>query len=79
VCWWENLRESDHLEEPDIDRRIILKWIFRKWNVGTFTGLIWHRIGQVTGTCERGNSPLRYLNVGNFLTNLESVIYVLIL
>jgi len=23
VCWWENMRERDHLEEPDIDRRII--------------------------------------------------------
>jgi hypothetical protein len=30
VCWWENLREKDHLEEPGVDRRIILKWIFRK-------------------------------------------------
>ena len=23
-----NLRERDHLEDPGIDRRIILKWIF---------------------------------------------------
>jgi len=22
-CWWGNLRERDHLEEPDIDGRII--------------------------------------------------------
>jgi len=28
--WWGNLRERDHLEDPGIDRRIILKWIFRK-------------------------------------------------
>jgi hypothetical protein len=21
--WWENLKERDHLEEPDVDRRII--------------------------------------------------------
>jgi hypothetical protein len=32
--WWGNLRERDHLENPGIDRRIILKWIFRKWDVG---------------------------------------------
>jgi len=28
--WWGNLRERDHLGDPDIDGRIILKWIFRK-------------------------------------------------
>jgi hypothetical protein len=25
--------------------RIILRWIFRKWDVGTWTMLIWHKIG----------------------------------
>ena len=25
----ENLRERDHLENPDVDGRIILRWIFR--------------------------------------------------
>jgi len=28
---WENLRERDHWGEPDVDGRIILKWIFGKW------------------------------------------------
>jgi len=28
--WWRNLRESDHLEDPSIDGRIISKRIFRK-------------------------------------------------
>jgi len=32
--WWGNLRERDHLEDHGIDGRIILRWIFRKWNVG---------------------------------------------
>jgi len=35
---WEYLRERDHLEEPDVDERKILRWIFRKWNVGVWTG-----------------------------------------
>jgi hypothetical protein len=32
---WENLRERDHWRDPGINGRIILKWIFRKWVVGS--------------------------------------------
>ena len=43
--WWENLREKDHLEDPDVDGRIILRWILRKWDVGVWTRSCWLRIG----------------------------------
>jgi hypothetical protein len=29
--WWGNLRERDHVGDPDVDGRIILRWIFKKW------------------------------------------------
>jgi len=32
--WWENLRERDHLGDPGVDGRIILRLIFRKWDMG---------------------------------------------
>jgi hypothetical protein len=25
--WYENMTKRDHLEDPDIDERIILKWV----------------------------------------------------
>ena len=40
--WWGNLRERDHLGDPGVDGRIIL--IFRKWEVGIWTGSSWLRI-----------------------------------
>jgi len=33
--WWGNLREREHLEDSGIDGRIILRWIFRKCDLGT--------------------------------------------
>ena len=47
--WWGNPRERDHLEDVGIDGRIILKCIFRKWDVGVWAGLIWLRIGKGNG------------------------------
>jgi hypothetical protein len=39
-----NLKERDHLGDTDVDRRIILRWIFRKWDVGVWIGSTWLRI-----------------------------------
>jgi hypothetical protein len=41
---WGNLRERDHLGDPGIHERVILRWIFRKRDVGVWTGSSWLRI-----------------------------------
>jgi hypothetical protein len=42
--WCGNLRERDNWGDQGLDGRIILRWIFRKWDVGVWTGLGWLRI-----------------------------------
>ena len=32
--WWENFRERGQRGNPGVDVMIIVKWIFRKWDVG---------------------------------------------
>jgi len=32
--WWGDRRERVNLEDVGVDGRIILKWIFKKWNGG---------------------------------------------
>ena len=32
--WWGSLREGDRLGVPGVDGRIILNWIFEKWDGG---------------------------------------------
>jgi len=30
--WWGNVRERDHLEDPGVGGRLILKLMFKKWD-----------------------------------------------
>jgi len=47
--WWENLRKRYDLKNPGVDERIILRWTFRKWDVGLWTGSSWLRKGTGGG------------------------------
>jgi hypothetical protein len=46
--WWGNMSEREHLEDPGVDVRMILKWILKK-RCGRWTGSIWLRIGTGNG------------------------------
>jgi len=37
--WSEDMAKRDHLEDLDVDGRMILKWIFNKWDGETKIGL----------------------------------------
>jgi hypothetical protein len=47
--WWGNLGEKDHWGDPGVDGRIILRWIFRKWDMEGWNGTSWLRIGTGDG------------------------------
>ena len=42
---------------PGVDGRMILRWIFRNWDVGSWTGSSWIRIGTGGRHCECCNEP----------------------
>jgi hypothetical protein len=42
VLAWKR-EEKDHSENPGVEWRIILRWIFRKSDVGAWNGSIWLR------------------------------------
>jgi len=44
MLWWGKLIGKDHLEDPGLDGRIILRWIFRKLYAVAWTGLSWLRV-----------------------------------
>ena len=57
--WWGNLRDEDHLEDPGVDGRIILEWMFRKWGVRVWTGFMSLRIGTGGGAVVNAVMNLR--------------------
>jgi hypothetical protein len=51
--WRESMRKVDHLEDTDVDGRIIVRWILVGW------GMDWIDLaqdrGRRRGSCKRGN------------------------
>jgi hypothetical protein len=42
-------KERDQWGDPGVDGSILLRWIFRKWDLGVWTGLSWLRLETVGG------------------------------
>jgi len=54
--------ERDHLGDPGVDGMMILRWIFRKWDVGY----------GLACTCECGNEPSGSIRCWEFLDLLKT-------
>ena len=67
---WGNLRKRETLEDPGLDGRIILRWIFRKWDVG---GMDWIELAEDRDRWRAVVNSVMNLRVpysaGNFLTS----------
>jgi hypothetical protein len=44
-----DLMERDHLEELSVDRSVVLKCAFKKWDQEVWNAVIWLRIGAGGG------------------------------
>jgi len=68
------MRERDHLGDPGVDGRIILRWFFRKCNVA---GIDWNELAHDMDRWRALVNAVINLrvpqNAGNFLTSLEPV------
>jgi hypothetical protein len=57
---FQNLEEWKHFDNPDIDRRIILRLILKKQNIRGFTESYGSENGLVAGCYEHGSTTLEF-------------------
>ena len=62
----------DHLEDPGVNRRKIVRWTCRKWDVGHELERARSGYGQVADTCECGYELSGSIKCGKFLDYLRT-------
>jgi hypothetical protein len=68
--WWGKLRERNHWGDPGLDgRTIILRWIFRKWDVQLWNGSSYLRIWVGRALVNMVMNRRVPKNAGNFLSS----------
>jgi len=67
--------KMNHLENSDVDGKIILRWIFRKRDVGAWAGA-GSGLGQLAGTYECGNETSGSIKFGEFLEKLKTGLFL---
>jgi hypothetical protein len=64
--WWGNLTQRAQLENLGVDRRIILKWLYTKYDGRAWIELVSFRIGTSGGLVK---AVMEFeFQAGNFLT-----------
>jgi hypothetical protein len=63
--WWENPMRTAHLEDLGVDGNIKLKWIFKNWNGGHGSGIIWLKIRK--RSIKKSHEPPCYVKCKAFL------------
>lgn len=66
IVFVEILKEKDHMKDPSLGGRMILKCILMEW-AGTWTVLIWLRTRTGGGFCEFGNEYPNSISCREFL------------
>jgi hypothetical protein len=61
------VKERDQWGDHDVGGRIILGWIFRKWNLGVMDWIGLAQGRQVASNCECGNKTSGSIKRGKFL------------
>jgi hypothetical protein len=70
--WCVNLSESDHLEDPGVDGEVILRSIFKMFDVGHGLDEASSGNRQLVGACEYGNETSVFIKCREFLDWLKN-------
>jgi hypothetical protein len=60
-------KPGDHLKDPRVDERIILKWTCKRLDGGHGLDQSGSELGQVASSCECGDEPSGSIKCGEFL------------